>query len=179
MAVKGGTEPESLITKRSCQDNLISFENSMMYLDAVTYLSDDILTKVDRAAMGVSLESRVPMLDHRLVEFAWRLPLDMKIRNGQGKWALRQMLYRHVPQDLIDRPKAGFGLPVGDWLRGPLREWAELLLGEDRLVNEGFFNPEPIRKSWEEHLSGRYNKAYHLWDVLMFQSWLEQERVNG
>jgi asparagine synthase (glutamine-hydrolysing) len=178
-AVKNGVEPESLITKPNCQGNLGSFENSMMYLDTVTYLPDDILTKVDRAAMGVSLESRVPMLDHRLVEFAWRLPLDMKIRNGQGKWALRQMLYRYVPQDVVDRPKAGFGLPVGDWLRGPLREWAELLLGEDRLATEGFFNPEPIRNCWGEHLSGKYNRAYHLWDVLMFQSWLEQEGIQG
>ncbi len=177
--VKDGKEPLSLITNDSCSVNLGSFENSMMYLDAVTYLPDDILAKVDRASMGVSLECRVPMLDHRVVEFAWRLPLEMKIRKGQGKWLLRQMLYRHVPSELVERPKAGFGLPLGDWLRGSLREWAEDLLAEDRLMREGFFHPEPIRKAWAEHISGRYNRAYLLWDVLMFQSWLEQERVRG
>lgn len=177
--VKGGMEPKSLITGHGCLANLDGFENNMMYLDTVTYLPDDILTKVDRAAMGVSLESRIPMLDHRVVEFAWRLPLEMKIRKGQGKWLLRQMLYRYVPNELVERPKAGFGLPLGDWLRGPLRDWAEALLDEGRLVQEGFFHPGPIRKTWDEHLSGRYNRAYHLWDVLMFQSWLEQEGMRG
>ncbi len=175
--VKGGVEPLSLVTDHSCGASLQRFESSMMYLDTVTYLPDDILTKVDRATMGVSLESRMPMLDHRLVEFAWHLPLAMKIRNGQGKWLLRQMLYRHVPRGLIERPKAGFGLPVGDWLRGPLREWAEALLDESRLVREGYFHPGPIRNCWLEHLSGKYNRAYYLWDVLMFQSWLEQDRL--
>lgn len=177
--VRGGSEPLSRVTDPAALLRSEDFESRMMYLDALTYLPDDILTKVDRAAMGVSLETRVPMLDHRLVEFAWRLPLAMKIRNGQGKWLLRQVLYRHVPAELVERPKAGFGLPVGDWLRGPLRDWAEALLDEDRLQREGFFHPAPIRALWREHLTGRRNRAYHLWDVLMFQAWLEKEGLHG
>ncbi len=153
------------------------FEHGMMYLDAITYLPDDILVKIDRAAMGVSLETRVPFLDHRLVEFAWRLPLSMKIREGQGKRLLRQVLARMVPQELMARPKTGFGVPLDHWLRGPLRAWAEELLAEERLRKEAFFDPVPIRQKWVEHLSGRRNWQYHLWDVLMWEAWLDRQQA--
>ncbi len=169
-------EPTSLLTNPSIWPELPDFTRRMMYLDTLTYLPDDILVKVDRAAMGVSLETRVPFLDHRLIEFAWRLPLSLNIRNGEGKRLLRQVLYKYVPKELIERPKMGFGVPIDSWLRGPLRIWADALLDEKRLHEEGFFNPEPIREKWREHLSGSRNWQYLLWDVLMFQSWLEHNR---
>lgn len=173
--VINATEPPILITEPTAWPKTDSLEHAMMAIDAQTYMADDILTKVDRAAMATSLETRVPMLDHRVVELAWQMPLDYKIRDGQGKWLLRQVLYRHVPKELIERPKMGFGIPLDSWLRGPLRDWAEALLDEQRLRQEGYFYPKPIRKMWLEHLSGKHSWQYHLWNVLMFQAWLEKQ----
>jgi asparagine synthase (glutamine-hydrolysing) len=172
--VIGGTEPVSLATGTLSPVVGLSDVEQMMALDLVGYLPDDILAKIDRAAMAVSLETRVPFLDHNVVEFAWRLPVDFRIRNGETKWVLRQLLYRHVPRQLIERPKMGFGVPIGAWLRGPLRDWAEALLDERRLREEGYFHPEPIRELWKAHLGGRVEEHHRLWIVLMFQQWLEQ-----
>ncbi len=148
-------------------------EHIMMYLDLVAYLPDDILVKLDRASMGVSLEARVPLLDHRVIEFAWRTPLSLKLRGGVGKWLLRQVLYRYVPRQLVERPKHGFGMPIAAWLTGPLRDWAEALLDERRLRNEGMLEPNLIRQKWAAHLSNETRWDYDLWTVLMFQAWME------
>ena len=173
--VVDGHDPLTALTDRANWPRVTDYTHRMMELDMETYLPGDILTKVDRAAMGVSLEGRIPLLDTNVMEFAWRIPLSMKIRGGKGKWLLREVLHRHVPRALIDRPKKGFGVPMDAWLRGTLRDWAEDLLSEARLKREGFFHPEPIRRKWEEHLSGRRNWQFYLWDVLMFQSWLAEQ----
>ncbi len=174
--VIGATEPPTILTDRSTWPEMSDFRERMMFLDAKTYLHDDILTKVDRASMAVSLEARVPLLDHRVVEFAFSLPMDFKLRNGQSKWLLREVLYRHVPRAMMERPKMGFGVPIEEWLRGPLRDWAEDLLNEKRLREQGYLNPEPVRKMWQEHLSGKRRWHYYLWDILMFQAWLEAQQ---
>jgi asparagine synthase (glutamine-hydrolysing) len=175
--VMSAVEPPTLLKGNVPSLSGLDGVQRMMALDLLTYLPDDILVKVDRAAMSVSLETRIPFLDHRVVEFAWALPQSMKLRDGVSKWALRQVLYRHVPKALIERPKMGFGVPIGDWMRGPLRDWCESLLDESRLRCEGFFDPVQVRKKWHEHLSGQRNWQYHLWDVLMFQSWIEQQSI--
>ncbi|ODS13139.1 asparagine synthase (glutamine-hydrolyzing) [Pseudoalteromonas tetraodonis] len=172
--VINGKEPKTVLNDKSRYPLLDNDIEQMMALDTVSYLPDDILTKVDRACMGVSLEGRVPFLNHKVVEFAWSLPLNYKLRNGIGKWCLREVLFKHVPRLLIERPKMGFGVPIDAWLRGPLKEWAYKLLDEQRLKDEGFFDPEPISKMWIEHQSGKRNWQYHLWDILMFQAWYEK-----
>ena len=170
--VNGAVEPETV--QQFVQDArwLPSMEEIMMLTDTVHYLPDDILTKVDRASMAVSLEARVPILDHRVVEFAWKMPMRFKIRDGKGKWALRQVLYKYVPAAMIERPKMGFGVPIDSWLRAELREWAEDLLSVESLERHGLFNIEAIRTKWQEHKSGSRNWQYLLWDVLVFQDWM-------
>ena len=171
-----GDVPPNLLDNRERWPNLDDPVARMMLMDGLVYLPDDILVKVDRSAMAVSLETRAPFLDQDLVEFAWRLPMHFKQRQGQGKWLLRRLLDRYVPGKLIDRPKMGFGVPLDQWLRGPLRSWAEAQIASDRLTREGFFYPDIIRKTWEKHCDGRANFGYRLWSVLIFQSWLEANR---
>jgi asparagine synthase (glutamine-hydrolysing) len=170
--VNGAVEPETVRSFIHEAQWLPSMEEVMMLTDTVHYLPDDILTKVDRASMAVSLEARVPILDHRVVEFAWRLPMRFKVRDGKGKWALRQVLYKYVPAAMIERPKMGFGVPIDSWLRAELREWAEDLLSVESLERHGLFNIEAIRTKWQEHISGGRNWQYLLWDVLVFQDWI-------
>jgi len=168
------SEPKGALWDETVAKDFPGLIERMQFLDLVTYLPDDILTKVDRASMAVALEARVPLIDHRVIEFAWRIPRDKLIRDGITKWPLRQVLYRHVPRELIERPKMGFAVPLGDWLRGPLRDWAETLLDETRLRDAGMLDARLIRKTWDDHLSGRANHQYRLWNVLMFEAWRER-----
>ncbi len=174
--VIGSSEPPTPFTDRVQWGSLSGALQRMMYTDLMTYLPDNILAKVDRASMGVSLEARVPFLDHRVAEFAWRLPVSMRIRDGRGKWILRQVLSRYVPPMLTERPKMGFAVPISAWLRGSLKEWGEALLDRKRLKDQGFLNPDLIREKWDEHLTGKVDWHTHLWDALMFQAWFDNQQ---
>jgi asparagine synthase (glutamine-hydrolysing) len=174
--VRDATAQPMLVTDRRGWPDLPGVMDRLMYVEAMTSLPDNMMVKLDRAAMGASLETRVPMLDHRIVEFSWRLPFRFKVRDGVGKWILRQVLYRRVPREMIERPKSGFDAPIDEWLRGPLRDWAEDLLSPGRLSRDGYLNPDPIVKRWQAHVSGRQKWQYHLWAVLMFQAWMDRHR---
>lgn len=171
---KGKNEAISLLRDPLMKMDHLDFGSRMMFSDTISYLPDDILCKVDRATMATSLEGRVPFLDPELFAFAWTLPADLKVRDGKGKWILKQLVHKHVPHGLMERPKAGFGVPLDSWLRGPLREWAESLLAVDRLKDEQYFDVDVVRACWNNHLNGKQNLAYQLWGVLMFQAWLER-----
>lgn len=174
--VVGAKEPPTLFTNKNAWPEISDFSLKMMYLDLVTYLPDDILAKMDRASMGVSLEARVPFLDHRIVEFAWTLPLEMKIKEGKTKHLLRKLLYKYVPKELIERPKMGFSVPIDSWLKGPLKEWASSLLSPSKIKQEGFLNASLVTEKWNQHLSGERNFQHQIWDILMFEAWLEKNR---
>ena len=174
--VLGTSEPGTILNDPASWPDASEFAARLMAVDTLSYLPDDLLVKVDRASMGVSLETRAPFLDHHVMEFVWRLPLSFRIRNARSKWILRQVLYRYVPARLVERPKAGFSIPLASWLRGPLRDWAEVLLDTRRLREEGFFDPRPIRRKWHDFLNGHEPCEHHLWSILMFQAWLEHVR---
>lgn len=173
-----GVEPKTLLQEASAAP-LMSFQDWMMFVDTLTYLPGDILTKVDRASMAVSLEARVPMLDHRVVEFAWGLPVEAKVQGAVSKLLLKEVLHRHVPKALMERPKKGFSVPLADWLRGPLRDWADELLHPERLRAEGYFDAQSVSRLWQEHRSGKRRWHGALWCILMFQAWLDQENRVG
>ncbi len=169
-----GQEPHGPLWDRSLAREIPDFVARMQFLDMASYLPDDILAKVDRATMAVGLEGRVPLIDHRVVAYSWRLPHDFKVRRGQGKWLLRRVLHRYVPRGLIERPKMGFAVPIDAWLRGPLRDWAESLLAPGRLEADGLVRAEPVRRAWQQHLDGTHNWQHPLWTVLMLQAWRER-----
>lgn len=175
--VIGGQEHETVLTDAARQAQVADPVTQMMFADLVSYLPDDILTKVDRASMAVSLEARVPLIDHRVVEYAWRLPMSLRVREGKEKWLLRQVLYKYVPSKLIERPKMGFGVPIGEWLRGPLKEWAGHLLSPECIQSDGFFDSSLVERLWREHVEGQKNWQYLLWDIVMFQAWYEHVRT--
>jgi asparagine synthase (glutamine-hydrolysing) len=177
--VPGVEEPQNAMTDVGNIMPAASFSQQMMHLDLMCYLPDDVLVKVDRAAMGVSLETRAPFLDHRVVEFAARLPLRMKLRSKQSKWILRQLLDRYVPRSFVERPKMGFGVPLHDWLRGPLREWADSKLAPERVARHDIFDPSEVRHVWDEHVRGYSNNAATLWPILMFDSWADTLETPG
>ena len=170
----GEREPAFPATQPDCWLRTSELSNQLMYLDLISYLPDDLLVKLDRAAMAVSLETRVPFLDRAIMDFAWRLPLDMKVKQGRRKWVLREVLHRYVPPAMVDRPKQGFSIPLMKWLTGPLRDWAESLLDESRLRRDGYFEPEPILQGWKEIATGRPRLKHGMWTVLMFQAWLDE-----
>ena len=174
--VKNNQEPPEILSKIESQLETLNNENKMMVFDFLTYLPDDILVKVDRASMANSLETRVPYLDHKLIEYAWKIPHRLKNKNGQGKWILKEILKQYVPKNLTERPKMGFGVPIGTWLRGSLKDWAENLLDEKKMQEEGFLNSKLIKKKWKEHISGKKNWQHDLWDILMFQAWIREQR---
>jgi asparagine synthase (glutamine-hydrolysing) len=173
--VLGATEASTVLTRDHEWPALLEPLHRLMYQDSVSYLPDDIFAKVDRASMAVSLETRAPLVDHRVVELAWRIPAPFNYENGRGKRLLRRVLDKFVPAAIIERPKMGFGVPIDEWLRGPLRDWADTLLGEERLKREGFFDASAVREKWNEHQQGQRRWHYLLWDVLMFQAWLERQ----
>ena len=174
--VHGASEPGTVLNESASWPDASEFAERLMAVDSLSYLPDDILVKVDRAAMGVSLETRAPFLDRHVMEFVWRLPLSFRIRNARSKWVLRQVLYKYVPMRIVERPKAGFTIPLASWLRGPLRDWAEALLDAGRLRAEGFFDPRPVRRKWHEFLNAHEQCEQHLWSILMFQAWLDRSR---
>ena len=151
--------------------------HQLMYLDSINYLPNDILVKVDRAAMASSLETRMPLLDHRLVEFAWSIPLEYKVKNNRTKWILREVLKRYLPDNLVERPKTGFGVPIAEWLRGPLRNWANDLLDEKLISSQGFFSYKPIKFKWKQHIKGNFDYSKEIWTILMFQAWLQRKKL--
>lgn len=174
--VKGSNEPSTAFNHSTSFPDNGGYVDWMMSVDAQVYMADDILVKVDRAAMYNSLETRVPLLDHRVIEFAWQLPTTLKIRDGVGKWPLREILYKRVPKSMIERPKKGFSVPLASWLRGPLRDWAEHLISYHRLEDEGYFNAAAVRSCWSQHIQGKADYSRKLWSILMFQSWLEKQK---